>query len=262
MKTEFRQKRLYDKLQKKETAYGFCLSSPSIYALETYGAKFDFCWIDWQHGGMRYEGLKGVEAAIMAAELSGLSLIVRVGSHSQAEVTPLIDLCPAGLIFPQVEDRTQAYELVYWYKFPPLGERSGGAGRSTRIYGADQDSLLELNKYTLLFAQIESKKGYDAMADIASLQGVDCLFLGPYDLSKSIGCAGAAIHKLPLRNYVEEFVAACREARKPCLIPAVTKEALEFVTALGVDMVNLGGHDKFAIMGAEQQLKMVNETRK
>ncbi|MHC6591321.1 HpcH/HpaI aldolase family protein [Arthrobacter sp. C152] len=142
---------------------------------------FDWICIDGQHGGPEVSELQPL---IEAAHLFGIPSIVRVPGHEAGTVSRVLDAGAGGIIFPTVEDAPAAEALVAATRFPPLGKRSYGPTRRSPRYpkpvpGDPQDEAL-------CILMIETAAGLANLDAILSA-GPDAIFVGPYDLSLSLG---------------------------------------------------------------------------
>ncbi|PWB97675.1 aldolase [Salinibacterium hongtaonis] len=145
-------------------------------------AGLDFVTLDTQHGALSLEDC----AALLARQAQeDFSVIVRVDSNEPAKIGKALDLGASGVIVPLVETAEQARSAAQACRFPPLGVRSYGPVRSD-IVGM---SPAELNDRARLFVMIETEVGMRNAAEIAATPGVDGIFIGPADLSISLGLA-------------------------------------------------------------------------
>lgn len=151
-------------------------------------AGFDFAILDMEHGPAGFAGLQNL---IRAAETSGILPIVRTYDASETAVSKALDLGAAGIQVPQVKSAEEAEKAVRAAKFFPQGER--GVCRFVR---AAEYSSMPRKEYfrrsndNLVIIQVEGKQVLDDMDGILAVQGVDVLFIGPYDLSQSLGVPG------------------------------------------------------------------------
>lgn len=147
------------------------------------GSGFDWIGIDLQHGTAALEGLPGL---LRACELNRTPALVRTSGHSAAEIGHALDAGAAGVVVPMVESAAQAAAIAAACTFPPEGVRSSGASRSAIA----APSLLQPEGRVLCLAMIESAAGLTNAEAIAQTDGIDGIFLGPYDLALSLGAHG------------------------------------------------------------------------
>jgi 2-keto-3-deoxy-L-rhamnonate aldolase RhmA len=144
-------------------------------------AGFDFVVLDMEHSAVDFPHL---ESLIAVGHSAGLPVLVRPRSHDDGLIGRILDLGANGIMVPRVETAEQARAVVDQSRFPPLGQR--GFSPLTR-YDALKQPLRALNDSTYLMLQIEGRRGIEHARDIASVPGIDAIFVGPYDLALSLG---------------------------------------------------------------------------
>jgi len=144
------------------------------------GLRLDWIGVDLQHGSLDVRDLPDI---MRAADLAGTPVLVRVPSHDPAVISRSIDVGAAGVIVPLVTTGTEAAALVQAVRLPPVGRRSSGTSRTAlrAEYGSTPPAP------PLCLLMIESADGLAAVDEIAAVAGVDGLFVGPYDLTLSMG---------------------------------------------------------------------------
>ena len=185
----------FKKKLKEQTVFGcFVKSCDGIFA-ETAGyAGFDYCIIDMEHGPISTDKLQEL---IRACECGGAAAIVRVPDISEQSIGKPLDLGAAGVQIPQVSTAEEAKKAVSLTKFYPRGER--GVCRFVR---AARYSSLEKREYfqsandALVILQVEGVQGVEHIDEILAVEGIDVIFIGPYDLSQSLGVPGEVEHSL------------------------------------------------------------------
>lgn len=152
-------------------------------------AGFDFCIIDMEHGPLSFETAQNL---IMAAELHGMSPIIRTTDASDENILRALDLGAHGVQVPQVNTKEAAEKVVKAAKFFPLGSR--GVCRYTRaaeFTHIDKVSHFKRsNENVMVLVHIEGLEGINNLQEILEVPGLDVIFLGPYDLSQSCGVPG------------------------------------------------------------------------
>ena len=143
---------------------------------------FDWVCLDAQHGG--YSRSEIVEAA-RGFPQGDTELVVRVPSCDFAAIGAALDAGANAVIVPQIESAAEAQRAVAATFYPPIGERSWG--QLGRIWGRAPLTVEEANSSTRCAVMIESATALASVEDIAAVDGVDQLFVGPYDLSLSLG---------------------------------------------------------------------------
>ena len=164
---------LIKKMASGQVVLGLGLNFPVAGIVELIGAGWDWLWIDGQHGQHDYRTML---SCTRAADLQGLAPVVRVPGHEYGTIGLAMDMRPAGIMVPMVDDVDQARQVVEAVRFPPLGKRSYG-GR--RVYDVDGFAYYKTaNEDVLLVAQIETPEAVQNAEAIAAVEGVDVLFFG------------------------------------------------------------------------------------
>lgn len=149
-------------------------------------AGLDFFFIDTEHSPTSYDQ---IQSLCRSARAAGIIPLVRVTRNDPALISRALDVGAMGVIVPQVHSAAEARAAIAAMKFPPLGRRGFGLGsivtdlKSTSA----QDEVASANLETIAVMMIESVEGLDSVEEIARIPEVDALFIGPYDLSLSLG---------------------------------------------------------------------------
>ena len=157
---------------------------PEVLAL----ADFDFVVLDAEHG---FFSIESIESMVRASDGVGLPSIVRVPSCPAAEVGRSLDAGAAGILFPRGESSAMVRQGVESAKYAPDGKRGLGGARANRYGTVPLDAYVrEANASTVVIAQIETAGALAELEDIAGLDGVDVLYVGPNDLTFALGVPG------------------------------------------------------------------------
>ncbi len=181
---------LSEKFERQGYVVGTFLEIPSPQLVELLGlAGFDFVVIDREHGSI---GLERTEDLIRAANVSGICPMVRVPQCDPVAVRQPLDMGAAGIHVPQINSAEMARLAVRSASFYPRGDRGMQPfvrGASYRSYPT-AEYLLEANEDSVVVLHIEGKEGVASFDEIAKVEGIDVAFVGPYDLSQSLGIPG------------------------------------------------------------------------
>jgi 4-hydroxy-2-oxoheptanedioate aldolase len=233
--------RLKTLLKQDKLVRVFCLGqlcSPKFLELVGMHGGYDAVWLDQEHGSL---SLAEVEQATRAARACGLDTFVRLAPTDYATVMRPLEAGAGGIMAAQVRNARQVEEIVRWAKFYPRGMRginnTGVDGR----YGLTplSEYLQQANANTFVAIQIEH---VDAVADverIAAVQDVDLLFIGPADLSQSMGLPGEWEHA----RHWEAVERVAQAARQNGIHWAILPPNLNYArrcVELGCRMLSLG----------------------
>lgn len=202
-------------------------------------AACDFVVFDTEHSGL---GIDTVKHVLRYMEAADLPAVVRVPSRRYEDIARACDAGAEGVMLPMVSSVEEAEEIVQAMKYVPRGGRGVIVRSAVDRYtaGPTLEKLAAANERTTLFAQIETADGVRNAEAIAAVDGVDCLWIGHFDLSCSLGIPGDFDHPDFLAA-VEAVVAACRNTGKSLgrLVPDVaTGVALH---AQGFDFIAYSG---------------------
>jgi 4-hydroxy-2-oxoheptanedioate aldolase len=177
MKKNALKKKIADGVQ----AVGGWVAIPNAYATEVYAAQgWDSVTIDMQHGASDINDV----VPLLQAIGNDVTPIVRVPWNDPAHIMRVLDAGAMGIICPMINTKAEAEALVRSSRYPPLGERSFGPFRASQ-YGADY--WQHANEEILVFAMIETRQAVSNLADILSVKGINGVYVGPSDLSLSMG---------------------------------------------------------------------------
>jgi len=196
-------------------------------------ANCDLVTFDMEHSGLGFETIR---SALRSAEAAGLATIVRPPSKLYHDIARALDIGAKSLMFQMVDTAEEARDIVRCMKYRPRGIR----GVTTQHYydrftGGDLvTKLAEEDRVTTMIALLESRIGVENVEDIASVEGVDCLYLGHVDLSVDLGAAGQYGDRRMLEA-THALAAACRKHGKAFIWDLGAPGSLE-------DMVQLGAH--------------------
>lgn len=216
-----------------EPAFGLSVMIPSPQIVESAaGMGFDWVLIDCEHGTV---GLESMELMIMAAEAAGVTPIVRPRSNDASDILQAMDRGASGVQVPHINTAAEARAAVAAVKFHPQGQRSLAAGTRASGYGFRGSMggfVEEANRQTLVCVQIEDEAALPNVGEILEVEGIDVFFIGPSDLSQSMGHPGNPKEPRVARA-IEETLAKIVAAGKTPGMPA-TADAVQGVLAKGV----------------------------
>ena len=194
-------------------------------------AGADFVLFDLEHSGFSFETVK---SALRYFEAAGVAAIVRVPSKEYHHIARACDMGAEGIMVPKVGSAAEARAILDCMKYHPEGKRGVALQVAHDNYrpGPVAENLAAANRRTMLFCQIETAEGVRNVDAIAGLPGVDCLWVGHFDLSSSLGIPGQ-FDNSKFTTAIDKVAAATRKHRKALgrLVPSVE---------VGVEMFGLG----------------------
>ena len=222
-------------------------------------AHAGFSWIaaDCEHGEFGNHQLGNFCRSVQQYNCKPL---VRVESNDIIEIRRALDLGAEGVIVPLVNNAAEAQNAVSAAKYPPKGIRGFAFHRGNQ-WGVNFDEYLRsANDEILVIVMIESKEAVENIDKILAVEGVDGVFIGPYDMSGSYGIIGQTAHSL--------ITEACKKVAKSCKkhnkiagqhIVLPTKGNIENAIDQGYTFLALGMDTVFLANGAKQSLEMIND---
>jgi 4-hydroxy-2-oxoheptanedioate aldolase len=223
------------KLKADQLVIGFRMEFAAPLLVEVLGSVgFDFVFIDCEiRNGLSDQA---VEEMIRAAELVNITPIVRVPANRPEIIGNYLNQGAMGIIAPHCFNKEVTQSLVRAVKYPPEGERGIG-GRSFSLSNMPlADYVREANKETMAIALIEDAEGVRNLSEIVSVEGVDVIIVGQYDLSLSMGYPGEIEHPV-VREAVERIISEARAAGKAVAVgpaPLQDPEKLKHYLDMGV----------------------------
>jgi 2-keto-3-deoxy-L-rhamnonate aldolase RhmA len=208
------------KLAAGAPAFGVSVMFPSPQVVEMLGALgFDWVLLDCEHGSLTPES---VELMAMAAAASGLTPIARPMTKSPEHIAQVLDRGVMGVQVPHVVSADDARAVVQAVKYHPLGRRGLAAGTRSANYdahGSMADYVRAANEATLIAAQIEDEAALANLDAILAVQGIDVFFIGPSDLSQSMGHPGNP-RAAPVAEAIDAALQRIRAAGKTAGMPS------------------------------------------
>lgn len=252
-------KQLKKRLQQGETLHGCWLNLGSSVTAEMVGLSgFDWVLIDLEHGA-------GVEKDVLhqlqALEHTTAAALVRVESGERQRIHRILDMGAEGIMVPRINTVAEAKAVVSGLHYPPDGSR--GVAKMVRATGFGQhfaDYYRDAKENILGIVQVETIAILDHLDEIAALDGVDVLFIGPADLTMALGIFGQFDHPLFI-NAVKATVRAAEQAGKATGILFFNPADYKTWHDLGMRMIACGADATFVADGARTMANTLNQFR-
>ncbi len=202
----------------------------------------DYFIVDTEHGPFDVESTLQI---LRAAELHDCTVFARIKDSSRPSVLKMLDIGVKGLIIPQVHSLEEIKKIVEYGKYYPVGQRgvafARGAsyGQAEHVKGKNiNDYFAECNKHFLLIPQCETVGCLNQIEEIAATEGIDGIFIGPYDLSVSMGIP-TQFDKPEFKAALQRILKAVKDAGKFCIIYAGNIEIGKNRFMQGYDSITL-----------------------
>ncbi|MCE5344806.1 MAG: hypothetical protein LLG13_00780 [Bacteroidales bacterium] len=210
----------------KENKYkqmlGTIYTTGSLHVAEMISnSGFNWVMIDMEHSAL---SLEDVQEALQVFDKK-IYRIVRIPGIDEILIKRILDTGCDGILVPMVKTAQEAARVIQASKYPPEGQRSVGL---TRAHGYGQDSnyyLSHANENIHIMLQIEHIEGVKNIDSILKVKGFDSIFIGPYDLSASMGLIGQVTHP-DVRAAIDQIKSKCNEFKVPYGIYGASPEAL------------------------------------
>jgi len=195
------------RLRQNDLLLGTMLTLPSPEVAEIISA----CGYDWLFMDGEHSTLSTLDWQRMLQAVGGRCAgIIRVAANNEREIKKFLDIGADGIIVPQVNSAELARHAVACCKYPPDGIRGVGLARAQGYGRSFADYMETANVSTAVIIQAEHIDAVDNIDDIVRVEGVDAVFIGPYDLSASMGLTGQVDHPSVVEA-IERVGSACRE---------------------------------------------------
>jgi 4-hydroxy-2-oxoheptanedioate aldolase len=223
---------------------GCFVSQPSLAVCEVLGASgFDLLVADAEHAPL---APADVHTIVAGADLAGLPALVRLSDDSPTSIQYALDGGAAGIIVPRVHSGPQAAAVVAAASYPPKGGRGAGPGRAS-LYGLERErSLEQALAHTLVAVQIESAEAVANLDAILAVGGLDMVFVGPNDLSHSLGRPAQD----DLHRVIDDVLARAHARGVLSGILAPTPELVDRYQRAGVSLLLTGSDLAMLALGA------------
>ncbi|MGQ0637044.1 MAG: HpcH/HpaI aldolase family protein [Planctomycetaceae bacterium] len=210
---------------------------------------FHAVWLDLEH--MDHSTEK-IEVATLACRSQGLDTFVRLPPTDYAIITRALEAGAGGVMAAQVRSAAQVDEIVRWAKFHPRGCRGlNTAGWDARFATiAPKPFAEQANRESFIAIQIETLDALNEVETIAAVDGVDLLFLGPADMSQSLGVIGEFTHPHCIAA-IDRIAAACASAGKPWGVLPPNPEYAAMCVDKGCRMLSIGADLKIVNAGID-----------
>jgi len=243
------------KLRRGDTLIGTVITLPSPEIAEIVsGIGFDWLFIDTEHSTLDVHDVQ----RILQAANKNCPCIVRAPLHDEVWIKKLLDIGSDGIIIPLVNSADEAEKIVKLCKYPPEGNRSVGMSRAHRYGMKFQEYVDCANEKVAVILQIEHIDAVQNIDSIINVPGVDAVFVGPYDLSGSMGKVGA-ITDPNVQENIEVVKTACLNAGMPIGIFVIDAEAAKPYIAQKYSLIAVGMDTLFFGKSARDTLKAIRD---
>jgi 4-hydroxy-2-oxoheptanedioate aldolase len=224
-----------------------CSGSPLVAEI-CAGSGMDWTLIDMEHSP---NGLESVLAQLQAVAAYPITPVVRVPIGDVVTIKQVLDLGAQNLLVPMISTAAQARAVVEAVRYPPRGRRGVGSAlaRSAR-WNRVEDYLADADAHVSLFVQVETAEAVANAAEIAAVDGIDGVFVGPSDLAASLGLLGQQTHP-DVEAAVLRTFESVRAAGKPVGVNAFDPAVADRYLAAGASFILVGADVSLLARGSE-----------
>jgi 2-dehydro-3-deoxyglucarate aldolase len=243
-------RQLRDRLRGNGYSIGSWMQIPHSSIAEIMGQLgYDWIALDLEHGAI---GVHQLPDLFRALELGGTLPLARLAQGHPKDCKQALDAGAGGVIVPMVESAEQLEQIRNACRWPPAGMRGVGFSRAN-LFGKNFDRYCEEAQAPILVAMIEHQSALPKLSEILSVEGLDAIFVGPYDLSASMGLT-AQFDAPDFVRAMDEIRAFARRSNVPCGVHVVTPSpiALREKLAEGFRFIAYGIDALFLMRGAER----------
>jgi 4-hydroxy-2-oxoheptanedioate aldolase len=246
------------RLANKEKLIGSWLMSGSPIIAEAMGCVgFDYLVLDMEHVAI---DVPDALAMMQAIEASGTPTLVRLVWNDMVLVKRILDAGAQSIMLPYVQDADEARRAVSYAHYPPAGVRGvAGLHRASR-WGNVRNYLKEADREIMVAVQLETLGAIEKIEQIAAVDGLDGLFIGPADLSASMGLLGD-MNNTKVQELLERGAKFCNKIGKPIGIVAGTPEMSQRYVDYGYDHVAVGIDVGMMVSRANEYLATMRERK-
>lgn len=252
-------KNLKRRIKNGEAVNGCWLNLGSSLTAEIVGsAGFDWVLIDLEHGSGNE---KDVLSQLQAIEHFNTAAIVRVESASLQRIHRVLDFGAEGVMVPRIHSVEEAKLVVSGLRYPPGGSR--GVAKMVRAAGFGKNFIeysSTANENILGVVQIETIEALTCLDEIAALDGIDVLFIGPADLTMALGIFGQLDHPL-FKDAVKATINAAQKAGKATGILLFNPDDYNIYYEMGIRMIACGADATFVTEGARAMSSKLSSIR-
>ena len=213
------------------------LQDASLYELTSL-MGFDGIWVDMEHHGL---SIQTAQHFMRAARVGRTDILARPAKGEMMRMGRMLESGAHGILYPRCDNAEEAAEVVKWAKFPPEGCRGIDSGNPDTPYCTMtlDEYLPEANRETFIAIQIEDAAALEHADEIAAVDGVDLLFLGPGDFSALSGIPGQMDHEL-IRDATRRVAEAAKKAGKTWGRPVASVAQAQEMLDLGAGFLACG----------------------
>jgi len=242
------------KLYGEAVIAGTMVKTPAYELVEVLSASgLDFLTLDAEHAPFDRGRL---DACLALGQAKKMAMLVRVPEGTQSAILQVLDSGATGVIVPHVDSVEKAQDIARWARFGEGGRGYAGSTRWAGFAGNSMSAVLEKSvNETVVIAQIEEPAGVSAAEEIAAVEGIDALFVGPADLAVCLG--ETSLTAPAVIEAMEKVAQLARKNGKRCMTFVPDTTAVQQLVEKGISGFFVGSEHGFMLQGAKQVAAIV-----
>jgi len=235
------------RLRNNDVLIGTIITIPATEVTEIVSEiGFDWLFVDTEHSSFNARGAQ----TVLQAAGERCPCVIRVPANDEVWIKKALDIGADGIIAPQVNSAEEAQRIVQMCKYPPLGRRGVGIGRAHKYGLRFKEYMQSANDKIAVILQAETVHAVKNISAIAKVPGIDAVFVGPYDLSASLGKMGQLTDN-EVREAIAAVTAGCKNAGMRLGIFADSAESAEPYIQQGYTLIAIGTDALHLASGAQ-----------
>lgn len=245
-----------EKLREGKVAVGVWMSILNARAARAVASSgMDWVLFDTEHGPPSFETVDGLVRAVSGA---GAIPLVRVVWNDINAIKQALDTGAFGVVVPWVNSKEEAENAVAYCRYPPEGLRGCAPGRPAAAWGVStEEYLATVNDEVLVAVQVETRKAVENIEEIVTVEGVDATFIGPMDLSASLGYRGKPFHPEVVKAMDRILVASKAAGVAPGIAFGRGVDHLNSLIEWGFRFMGIGSDIGLLSTGCKETLKKI-----
>jgi len=250
--------RLKRMLREGETALGVWMTTNSIEAAWTLAnSGVDWILFDLEHGPCSIETVDRIIRYIRGCHAVPL---IRVVWNDVNAIKRALDTGAWGVVIPWVSSKEEAENAVKFCRYPPEGIRGAAPGRPAEVWGISPDEYLKIaNNEIMVIIQIEREEAVENIEEILSVEGIDATFIGPTDLSNSMGYVGEPFHPRVVEAMNRILETSIRMGVTPGIAYGLNDNHIKELIRKGFKFIGIGSELSLLERGCKAALKSIKE---
>ena len=234
---------------------GWSLSGSATVAEAMGTMSYDYIVLDIEHSPA---GVEDITDLLRAVDCTGNAPVVRMAGHDPVEIKKAMDRGVKSFLFPFVESVEEAQKIVLSCKYPPVGNRGFAFMTRGSMYTSQTDYVSRINDEVFIGIQLETPHALSIATDIGALDGVDSVFIGPGDLSVSMGRPGEITHP-DVRTAMEQCVAQLNHHKIPVGTVSPSVEYTEWAVKTGFNYVSVANDLALVVKDGQAKVDAVRK---